>query len=115
MSATRRVNWVASAVLLVSMAGAVTTLHAIDRIRQGATLQEALYIRSSTALRRMSLGYTGLLADIYWTRAVQYFGFQHHNDSQDFICRAPMIAAIICTPMTRAMPPWPRGWTWISC
>jgi tetratricopeptide (TPR) repeat protein len=73
------------------MAGAVTTLHAIDRIRQGATLQEALYIRSSTALRRMSLGYTGLLADIYWTRAVQYFGFQHHNDSQDFSLLAPLL------------------------
>ena len=27
----------------------------------------------------MSLGYTGLLADIYWTRAVQYFGEQHHS------------------------------------
>jgi len=91
MSATRRVNWAASAVLLVSMAGAVTTLRAIDRIRRGATFQEALYIRSSKALRRMSLGYTGLLADIYWTRAVQYFGYQHHTSSTDFSLLAPLL------------------------
>ena len=91
MSATRRVHWVASAVLLVSMAGAVATLHTIDHIRQGATLQETLYIRSTKVLRRTSLGYTGLLADIYWTRAVQYFGFQHHNDSQDFSLLAPLL------------------------
>ena len=29
----------------------------------------------------MSLGYDGLLADIYWTRAVQYFGSKHHEGS----------------------------------
>ncbi|MBZ5547757.1 MAG: hypothetical protein LAO22_07290 [Acidobacteriia bacterium] len=91
MSATRRVNWVASVVLLVSMAGAITTLYAIDRIRRGATLQDALYIRSSKTLRRISLGYTGLLADIYWTRAVQYFGYQHHAASADFRLLGPLL------------------------
>ena len=30
----------------------------------------------------MSLGYDGLLADIYWTRAVQYFGGKHHDGAQ---------------------------------
>jgi len=33
-----------------------------------------LYIRSGDALRRMSLSFTPLVADIYWIRAVQYFG-----------------------------------------
>jgi len=42
-------------------------------------------------LRRMSLGYTGLLADIYWTRAVQYFGERHHNGSSDFRLLAPLL------------------------
>jgi tetratricopeptide (TPR) repeat protein len=91
MTATRQVNRIASGVLLVCLAGVVTMLHAIDRLRQGATLQESLYIRSSTALRRMSLGYTGLLADIYWTRAVQYFGFQHHAHARDFSLLAPLL------------------------
>jgi len=91
MKTTRRVNWIAGAVLLLSLAGAVGALHAVDRIRQDATLQDTLYIRSSKTLRRLSLGYTGLLADIYWTRAVQYFGFQHHNDSRDFRLLAPLL------------------------
>jgi hypothetical protein len=34
----------------------------------------ALYIRSGDALRRLSLSFTPLVADIYWIRAVQYYG-----------------------------------------
>ena len=91
MSATRRVNLVAIAVLAFSMAGAMATLYAIDRTPRGSVAQDALYLRSSTVLRRLSLGYTGLLADIYWTRAVQYFGQQHHNGSGDFRLLAPLL------------------------
>jgi tetratricopeptide (TPR) repeat protein len=91
MSATRRVNFVASAVLAFCMAGAMATLYAIDRTPRGSVAQDALYLRSSTVLRRLSLGYTGLLADIYWTRAVQYFGQQHHNGSGDFRLLAPLL------------------------
>ncbi len=91
MSTTRRVNLVAGAVLLLSLAGALTALGAIDRLRQPSIPQQTLYLRSSRVLRRLSLGYTGLLADIYWTRAVQYFGIQHHNDSGDFRLLAPLL------------------------
>jgi tetratricopeptide (TPR) repeat protein len=33
-----------------------------------------LYIRSGEALKRVALSYDAVLADIYWIRAVQYFG-----------------------------------------
>jgi tetratricopeptide (TPR) repeat protein len=33
-----------------------------------------LYVRSGDALRRMSLSFTPLVADVYWVRAVQYYG-----------------------------------------
>jgi tetratricopeptide (TPR) repeat protein len=33
-----------------------------------------LLLRSGTTLKRLSLGYDPLLADIYWTRVVQYYG-----------------------------------------
>jgi hypothetical protein len=33
-----------------------------------------LVLRSGAMLKKLSLGYDPLLADIYWTRAVQYFG-----------------------------------------
>ena len=39
----------------------------------------------------MSLGYDGLLADIYWTRAVQYFGSKHHEGSRNFDLLAPLL------------------------
>jgi hypothetical protein len=47
----------------------------IDRTtRLLAQQQEELLLRSAPVLRRLSLGYDSLLADIYWTRAVQYYG-----------------------------------------
>ena len=91
MTATRRVNLVAAAVLLLSMAGGMGALYAIDHTPRRSVAQEALYVSSSKVLRRLSLGYTGLLADIYWTRAVQYFGEQHHNGSGDFRLLSPLL------------------------
>jgi tetratricopeptide (TPR) repeat protein len=73
------------------MAGMMATLYAIDRTPRQAVAQEALYLRSSQVLRRLCLGYTGLMADIYWTRAVQYFGEQHHAGSSDFRLLAPLL------------------------
>lgn len=37
------------------------------------SIQDTLYLTSST-LRRISFGYTELMADIYWLRVLQYFG-----------------------------------------
>lgn len=89
--ATQRVNLVAFAVLLFSFVGAVRLLYRIDQIRRPSAAQEALYVRSPKALRRMSLGYSGLLADIYWTRAVQYFGERHHSGAGDFRLLGPLL------------------------
>lgn len=36
--------------------------------------EQQLFLRSGAALKKLSLGYNALLADIYWTRAVQYYG-----------------------------------------
>jgi tetratricopeptide (TPR) repeat protein len=91
MNATRRANQVAAAVLIVSLAGAVATLRAMDHLRRRANAEEVLYIRSPKMLKRLCLGYTGLVADIYWTRAVQYFGYQHHIGSSDFHLLAPLL------------------------
>src|SRR3569832_1575203 len=39
----------------------------------------------------MSLGYTGLMADIYWTRVVQYFGEKHRTKAQHYQLLAPLL------------------------
>jgi len=72
---TRR-NTIAIAVLLVAaFTGSVLSLNGVEAARgRQATLEEILYIPSAKALKRMGLGYSGVLADIYWTRAVQYYG-----------------------------------------
>jgi tetratricopeptide (TPR) repeat protein len=60
------------------LAGSVVCQRQITTERgREATLEEVLYLPSGKILKKMSLGYSSLLADIYWTRAVQYFGSQH--------------------------------------
>lgn len=67
---------VAIMVLLVAaFTGSVLSLNGVEAARgKQATLEDILYIPSSKVLKRMGLGYSGVLADIYWTRAVQYYG-----------------------------------------
>jgi len=79
MSRRRQVAGLAGAVLLVSMSCAALLLYRVDQIRQSATLEDIGYVSSPKLLKRLSLGYDGLLADIYWTRAVQYYGGKHHS------------------------------------
>jgi hypothetical protein len=78
-------------ILIVCMASAVLLLRRLDRMRSGATLEEVLYIPSPKTLKRMSLGYNGLLADVYWTRAVQYFGEKHTAKSTQYRLLAPLL------------------------
>ncbi len=91
MKVPRRVDMLAATLLVLTLTGTVGTLRAIDHLRRGVAYQEVLYIRSPKMLKRICLGYTGLLADLYWTRAVQYFGYQHHQHSSDFHLLAPLL------------------------
>jgi hypothetical protein len=91
MKASRQVTVVFSLLLMGCVAASVLLLRRLDQMRSGATLEEVLYISSPKALKKMSLGYDGLLADIYWTRAVQYFGGKHHAGAQSFDLLAPLL------------------------
>jgi tetratricopeptide (TPR) repeat protein len=77
MNARAKVTLVAGVLLVACLAGQALTVLRLDAMRPAATLEEVLYIPSAQVLHRLSLGYDGLLADIYWTRAVQYFGKKH--------------------------------------
>jgi tetratricopeptide (TPR) repeat protein len=91
VSASRRVTLVAACLLLCSAFSSVLLLQQVDRVRSGATLQEFLYISSPKMLKRLSLGYEGLLADIYWTRAVQYYGGLHHTGGGTYQLLWPLL------------------------
>jgi hypothetical protein len=91
MKASRRVTLGFSLLLVVCMATSVLLLRGLDKVRRNATLEEVLYISSPKALKKLSLGYDGLLADIYWTRAVQYFGSKHHEGARRYDLLAPLL------------------------
>ena len=80
-----------SSVMLVSLIGSVVLIREIDRMHAGTTLEEVLYIPSPKILKVLSLGYTGLVADIYWTRVIQYFGTKHRARAQQYQLLAPLL------------------------
>jgi hypothetical protein len=50
-----------------------------------------LVIQSGKMLKKMSLGYDSLLADIYWTRTIQYFGYRVGKSGETFPLLAPLL------------------------
>ncbi|MGA8763614.1 MAG: hypothetical protein WB562_12180 [Candidatus Sulfotelmatobacter sp.] len=91
MKQRQKTSWIAGGLLVCSLAASAVLLHRIDQTRPQATLEEVLYISSPAVLKRASLGYDGLLADIYWTRTVQYFGNRHHNAAGSYDLLAPLL------------------------
>lgn len=80
------------ALLVASLAAAVPVQREIAAERGFfAPVEEALYLPSGTVLARMSLGYSGLLADIYWTRAVQYYGRKRLNHDVRYDLLGPLL------------------------
>lgn len=65
--------------LLVSIAAAFALLvplqHQIDAGMAAQQVEEeVLYLSHGDQVKRLALGYDALLADVYWIRAIQYFG-----------------------------------------
>src|SRR5207244_1003835 len=91
MSTRGRVSISATLVLVLSLSSAVTTVRGLDRVRHAGSEEDVLLLPSATVIKRLSLGYTGLAADLYWTRAVQYFGAMHHAHARSFPLLAPLL------------------------
>jgi hypothetical protein len=62
-----------------------------NRIAATRIESDRLLFTSGATLKKLSLGYNSLLADIYWTRAVQYFG--GHLTRQD--SRVELLAPLL--------------------
>lgn len=75
VSSKDRSLWLALAGIPVLFALLFVLQTRIDaRTRTEAQEQQQLLLRSPAAIKKISLGYNSLLADVYWTRAVQYYG-----------------------------------------
>jgi tetratricopeptide (TPR) repeat protein len=78
-------------VLVITLMGSVLLSYRLEHARKEATLEEVMWITSPRMGRYLSLGYSGLAADIYWTRAVQYFGNKHQQRSMQYKLLPPLL------------------------
>jgi len=88
LTSQSRAIWTAAIALpLLFVAIAVTQTRIDSNAPSDAQQQDDLILRSPSAIQKMSLGYDSLMADIYWTRAVQYYGarFAKHGAKFDLL------------------------------
>ncbi|MHB8735584.1 MAG: tetratricopeptide repeat protein [Terriglobales bacterium] len=92
MRATRPTThsvWLGVLVLLL-LAAAMQP--AVEARRPPAILENGrLLLPSAGTLSRLALHYNGLLADVYWTRAIQYFGERHQTRQRSFPLLLPLL------------------------
>jgi hypothetical protein len=75
MNSPNSKNWLLLVLLPLGFAGVWQLQQRIDRQRAALYRErDELVLRSSKLIRAMSLEYAPLMADIYWTRVVQYYG-----------------------------------------
>ena len=91
MTNSHRVHAVASACLVISLASCVLLLRHLDKVRPKATIEDTLYISSPKVVHDASLGFDGLMACLYWTRTVQYFGHRHFDGAESYNELAPLL------------------------
>jgi len=91
MRPSARTTRIAATTLLVCLVTSGFALHHLDRIQTHVATDEVLFISSPKTVKRLSLGYDGFLADVYWTRAVQYFGTKHHQGAREYKLLAPLL------------------------
>lgn len=91
MNSRRRTTIVATACVVISMIGCVFLLQRIDRNRPREIADDQIYISSTKLVRHTGLGFDGLMACIYWTRTVQYFGHRHYFRENSYNQLAPLL------------------------
>ena len=76
MTSPRATPWLVGALIAVLMGGVVGLQLVLERYSAvpSTTAENLLYVRSPETMKRLALSYDSLLADVYWIRAVQYYG-----------------------------------------
>src|SRR4029077_6239524 len=92
MSGQKSTSWLLCVALLAGFSGVWKLQHKIDAQR-GALHQEQddVVLRSGTLLKVMSLEYAPLMADLYWTRVVQYYGDKQSREDANIELLWPLL------------------------
>ena len=83
--------------LIIVFAGSLLGLYpiqrGIDREQRSVHSQpeELLFLPAEARLSKIAGGFSGLLADIYWTRAVQYYGRHRLAHASEFRLLGPLL------------------------
>jgi hypothetical protein len=78
MKSQNPIAWALLLVVPMGFAGIWRLQHTIDAQRESLSQErDDVLLRSGKLVKVMSLEYAPLLADIYWTRVVQYYGNKH--------------------------------------
>jgi hypothetical protein len=80
------------AILLLGFTGVWRLQHSIDaQLDTTHQEQDDLVLRSGPLVKAMSLEYAPLAAELYWTRAVQYYGGKHANQQANLDLLWPLL------------------------
>ena len=85
-------NWLLLVLLPFGFAGVWQLQHRIDSQRAALHQeQDELVLRSGKVVKAMSLEYAPLMADLYWTRVVQYYGDKRTKHDSNFELLWPLL------------------------
>jgi hypothetical protein len=85
-------NWLLLVLLPLGLAGIWQLQHRIDSQRAALHQeQDELVLRSGKLVKAMSLEYAPLMADLYWTRVVQYYGDKRTKHDSNFELLWPLL------------------------
>jgi hypothetical protein len=113
MTSRQRTTVWATTCLVLSMGASVLLLRHVDEIRPREADVDALYFSSPKIVERASLGFNGLMACIYWTRVVQYFGHRHYEHAHTYNELAPLLE-ITTTLDPHLLPPYQFGASFLA-
>jgi tetratricopeptide (TPR) repeat protein len=92
MKLQKSMAWVLLLVLPLGFAGIWQLQHTIDAQRASLSQErDDLLLRSGKLMKAMSLEYAPLMADIYWTRVVQYYGNKHSQGKTNLELLWPLL------------------------
>ena len=78
MKPKKNIAWLLLLIVPLGFAGIWRLQHRIDAERASLSEErDEVLLRSPKLVKAMSLEYAPLLADVYWTRVVQYYGNKH--------------------------------------
>jgi tetratricopeptide (TPR) repeat protein len=92
MKSQKSMAWVLLLVLTLGFAGIWRLQHSIDAQRASLNQErDDILLRSGKLMKVMSLEYAPLMADIYWTRVVQYYGNKHSQGKTNLELLWPLL------------------------